>query len=513
MNVELNREVTAGRPSRRTIRRPTGTGRPASAGRRVTRRVRDDALSDGSVDELLEVDADVIDIVETLKDRQAEETDQADIDVRFASVYFPKIDGRSTPLIRTLALDIMKIAPLAIGIDDRTWSYSGGVWKPDKNVIRKRATRLLQERYKPDLANAAGDIIRAELEDNGRKIDGSPVGKIINFKNGFLDWKTGELRPHDPDLLSTVQLNTEWNPDATCPEFDKFLASILPEDMIDIAWELIGYLMYSGNPLHKAVMFTGTGRNGKGTLMRVIQNLLGRENTTARSLHALANERFATADLFNKLANLAGDVDGTYMAETARFKGITGQDTMTAEYKGTNSFEFTPWAVPVFSANKVPGSADTTPGFMLRWVVINFPNSFAGSEDRGLDDRLGTPNEIEGIAAKAVPALRRVMKRGNFAESDSSRAAKAHFNRQIDQVRTWLHECAEIGEGFPPINRTALYNQYKEWVKENGVGQLKSTEFYDRMVSIDGITAKKIGGTRYLAGFKLLPRDDNDHGW
>jgi hypothetical protein len=62
--------------------------------------------------------------------------------------------------------------------------------------------------------------------------------------------------------------------------------------------------------------------------------------------------RFVAANLFGKLANIAGDIDSKHLEETARLKA-----------KFRNSFEFTPFAVPMFSANKFPGSADVTVGY------------------------------------------------------------------------------------------------------------------------------------------------------
>ncbi|MPZ08570.1 MAG: hypothetical protein GEU26_19540, partial [Nitrososphaeraceae archaeon] len=145
-----------------------------------------------------------------------------------------------------------------------------------------------------------------------------PIGELVNFRNGLLDWRSGELRSHTPDVLSTVQLPVNYNPDATCPAFDRFLAEVVPADMIDIVWELIGYLVFSGNPLHKAVMLMGGGNNGKGTFLHVLEKLLGgKRNITAVSLHDLVNTRFSTASLYGKLANIAGDIDGSYLESTA----------------------------------------------------------------------------------------------------------------------------------------------------------------------------------------------------
>jgi putative DNA primase/helicase len=382
-------------------------------------------------------------------------------------------------------------------------SYEGGVWKPAKDIVAHRGARLLGERFQVQRATNAEVIIKAHCEATGRIIRSEPIKHLINFRNGYLNWQTGELSSHDPGVLSTVQIHTEWNPDATCPEFERFLRSVVAEDIIDMVWELIGYLMYSGNPLHKAVMLHGTGRNGKGTFLRVLKNLLGEENITAVTLQALASERFAPASLFGKLANIAGDIDGTYMENTARFKAITGEDVINAEFKGRDSFDFTPWAVPVFSANKIPGSADVTTGYMSRWVVVPFPNDFTGREDRHLDARIGTAAESQGIAAKAVVALRRLMERGNFPEPSSAREAMDEFRRRVDQVRTWLDECCELDDNHKALPRTGMYGCYKNWARVTGCGVLKAHEFYDR-VEAAGLTPTKVEGVRGFKGIKVV---------
>jgi putative DNA primase/helicase len=311
--------------------------------------------------------------------------------------------------------------------------------------------------------------------------------------------------PHTPEIHSTVQLPTNWNPNATCPEFDKFLDSIVAPDDVPLVWELIGYLMFNGNPLHKAIMFHGSGRNGKGTLIRLLNALLGKENVTSVTLQALANERFGPANLFGKLANLAGDIDGTYLEQTAMFKAITGGDVITAEYKFKDAFDFTPYAVPVFSANKIPGSADTTNGYFSRFLVIFFPNNFTGREDRNLDYRLQQPHEIEGIAAKGLIALDHLMSRGNFLETASTTEAMEDFRRKVDQVQTWLEEKDwTIDMAAPMARRDTLYDSYKSWADNEGFKKpLRASEFYGRLRAL-GCTDAKVKGVRYLRGIRLL---------
>lgn len=409
-------------------------------------------------------------------------------------MFFEKTTGIQ---VTTLAEYVTALGPIALGTDDIMWSYNGGVWRPDRHVVRNRVVDLLGERYRYSYARGAEDVIRSQVQ----RISAEPVTEYINFGNGLLDWETKELRPHTPEVMSTVQLAVPWDPQSKCPQFDKFLSEVVPEDMIETVWELVGYLMFSGNPLHKAVMLVGTGRNGKGTFLRVMSSLLGKWNTTAVSLQDIVNTRFSTASLFGKLANIAGDIDGGYLESTATFKAVTGQDQISAEHKGRDRFDFTPWAVPVFSANSIPASADATIGYLSRWLVVPFPNDFTGREDRHLDARLHTPDELAGIAARAVPALRRLLDRGDFDLPDSGKAAYEEFTRRVDQVRTWLNDQCEIG-GDSFVSRVGLYRAYREWATRDGYRPLKAAAFYDR-INAAGHQPIKVQGIRGYRGITV----------
>ena len=87
------------------------------------------------------------------------------------------------------------------------------------------------------------------------------------------------------------------------------MAELLPREVIPIIHEIAGLCLYSGNPMRKAFMFLGAGRNGKSTVLNLIRALLGKGNCSAVSIQTLSENRFAPADLFGKLANIAGDMD------------------------------------------------------------------------------------------------------------------------------------------------------------------------------------------------------------
>jgi putative DNA primase/helicase len=421
---------------------------------------------------------------------------------RQASDYFGK-DGLDAAL---LAQDVMNMGELAYGTDNAFWIYEGGVWKSDPKVVISRVVYLLQGRFRKSHAENAAIIVQHSVN----QITCEPTPDFINFTNGMLNWRTGEILPHAPHYGSTVQLPVAWEPEAQAPVFEKFLSDILTPDYKRFAWEMIGYLMMSGNPLQCAFLLLGTGSNGKGTLMRVITDLLGHENCSAISLDALTQNRFAPAGLFGRLANIAGDIDATYQENTAPFKMLTGEDTYNAERKYGEDFRFQNWAVPVFSANKVPGSSDTTNGYLRRWKIIEFSQTISEKDAiPGFSETLA--QELPGIAAIAIAHLMEVMGRnqgkGGFLESEEIAAGKERFAESIDQVRQWLDDATQpYPDRVEPLS--VVYRHYKEWAIEQGNKPLKSSEFDARLRSMEhlGVKSTKINGKRIVKHIGLVAR-------
>jgi putative DNA primase/helicase len=86
-------------------------------------------------------------------------------------------------------------------------------------------------------------------------------------------------------------------------------------------------------------MLLGPGSNGKSVLLKLIVSLLGRDNVSSVTLQALSDDRFAKAQLFGKLANVAGDLDSKPVEKSGAFKMLTGEDVITAEAKYRQPFQ------------------------------------------------------------------------------------------------------------------------------------------------------------------------------
>jgi len=244
---------------------------------------------------------------------------------------------------------VLEAGPLMVDAQGVFWVYGDGVWRPDHTgvEIRRRVVRLLGERYRPTHLRTLTEVLSTLCE----RFEVLPTLEVINFGNGMLRWRSDPdpaLVEHHPEFMSTVRLPLDWDPAAQCPLFDAFLESAVPEDDRDRAWQVLGYLLMSGNPLQRMFMLTGTGGNGKGVYLNVLRALLGDENTAAEPLHDLSENRFSTAELHGKLANICGDIDATFIQNTGRIKELCGDDRMKGERKNERQFYFKFWGKAIF---------------------------------------------------------------------------------------------------------------------------------------------------------------------
>lgn len=392
---------------------------------------------------------------------------------------------------------------MALGPDLTLWRYEDGIFVPDDIELLRRVTQYLGDRYRPGHFNAVRDFVTA-MPGLQRLTAEQPDSRWIVLQNGVYDWQEGRLKAHSTDYGAITQLPIEYDPAATCPNFDRYLAEVVPEDTIPLVWELIGYLCMFGNPLQTAVILQGPGGNGKSTFLRVIQAMIGKQNVSALSLRQITEDRFALAGLLGKTANLAGDIDSRYLGDSSRFKQVVGGDLIEVERKYGQPFSFEPYAVPVFSANEFWKTGDTTHGYWRRWLPIPFPFPVDGSRPLDEADLFA---ETAGIFNRAMDGLRDLMQRRKFEKPASVQALFTAMEASADVMADWFNEDeaivfndpAEIAYRSP---RTAVYDAFKRWCGQSGHKVMSSTNFYKRMVQL-GYSEAKSHGTRQFVGIEV----------
>ena len=68
-------------------------------------------------------------------------------------------------------------------------------------------------------------MAESEIFVRPNELDTDPY--LLNFLNGTVDLRTGELRPHDPRDLITKLVHYRYSPQATCPRWRSFLDEVM----------------------------------------------------------------------------------------------------------------------------------------------------------------------------------------------------------------------------------------------------------------------------------------------
>jgi putative DNA primase/helicase len=406
--------------------------------------------------------------------RHAETSADTGPDQLSASSFF---DGK-TFVPRRLGVEIQRRGHIRVGPGGGLYRYKNGVYRPKADAwVAQQAQHLLGERFRNNHVKESTAWLRAQEPT----VSADPSPDTVDCRNGLLDWRTGALRPHDPDEVFVQQIPVEWHPDAECPVVLNFLEETLGSDMVDVAFESIGYTLLPRNPFKKAFMLVGPRNSGKGTLLDLLVSFLGRENCSFSTLHALSDNNFRGAELVGKMANICGDLDARALEKSDTFKMLTGNDHMTVEQKYKDPFDFVNHAKLFFGANEVPGSADQGDAYWKRWLFLPCPHSVPeGSQDLGLGAHMAAPEELSGVFRYAVEGLRRLTSRGAFELPESATSVGKELINELDSLRRFVREACELGPAKAVLT-TELLAAYKSWASEAGVPLLSRNAFYESL--------------------------------
>ncbi|EOU1985834.1 DNA primase [Clostridium perfringens] len=326
---------------------------------------------------------------------------------------------------------------------------------------------------------------------------------LVNVRNGLLDIRDMSFKEHTPSYLSTVQLNVEYNPQVDCPQFKKFLNEVLDCKLIPLVQEIVGYLLTTNTASQKAFVFWGPARTGKSTLLWVVEYLLlGKKNVSNIPWQEIG-DKFKTAELLGKLANVFSDLPSKSIDDTGIFKVVTGEDYLMAEKKNKNPFKFKPFARLVFSCNELPRNyVDRTEGFYRRLIIVPFSRQIEKSKiDKALKYKF--QREKEGILNWALEGLKRLYENNfEFSENELTDGVKKEYKRENNNVISFVEECCEIDSLFS-CSRIEIYESYKEFCVEAGLKALSQIKFNKELEGNFNITRSRSGKLRLWNGVRI----------
>jgi putative DNA primase/helicase len=321
---------------------------------------------------------------------------------------------------------------------------------------------------------------------------------LLNFRNGTMDLRTGELMQHNADHNITKLIEYDYNPAAACPRFFKFLERITgggpdaSEADNERSSRLISYLQrafgYSltGVTGEKVVfLLHGPRDNGKSTLLALFLTLLGPyavllqiESLMARQQDT-NNTQADLADLKSARFVMTSETEEGQRLAEGKLKRITqGMGRIKAVRKYENPIEFNETHKLWIDCNFLPvlRGYDEAIWRRLRTIPFNVVIPLA-EQDKQLFTKLLT--EAEGILGWAVAGAVEWHQYGLPAIPEIDQVTQ-QWRRDADQVGRFIENYC-ITARNAQVKARALYDAYKRWAEGSGERVEPEKKFSQRM--------------------------------
>ncbi|CCL06407.1 conserved hypothetical protein [Clostridioides difficile CD002] len=389
-----------------------------------------------------------------------------------------------------------------IKINDQLHLYKDGIYVDGQARIEAEMINNISNLNKAKRSEVLSYLNLLISENTGMS-----EANLIAFKNGIYNIVDDSFIEFSPEFIITNKVNWNYNPGAYSKLVDKTMNKLSCGDfeIRMLLEEVVGYCFYRRNELRKAFILTGDKANGKSTYLDMIKTLLGDENTSALDLKELS-DRFKTAELFGKLANIGDDIGDEFIANPAIFKKLVSGDRVNVERKGQNPFDFNNYSKFLFSANNIPRIKDKTGAVLDRLIIIPFNASFS-VKDKDFDPyikyKLREQEAIEYLINLGLEGLKRVLKNRKFTVPDKVKKEILEYEEVNNPILGFFKEVDKIENE----STKEIYRKYQEYCILNGLQPISNIEFSRQVVKKFGyeVKDKRIQGKKYKVFTRAVP--------
>ncbi len=408
------------------------------------------------------------------------------------------------------------------------WLYNGRYWQPVSDefvegmVLDYLTDFIAQNEGKyssVNLLKGVMTLLRALLNKEENPIHLKVFApSVINCRNAelwFDDKGNVEPKPHTPEHYLQHCIDVDYDPHATSPMFDEALLEIFanskdPKGMARHSKELAGYICQPWRKHAKVVLFHGHGRNGKSSLMSLIQNVIGINMVLAEKINNLDRNPFIIGALDGKLLFVDDDVDcGTTLSD-GLMKKISERKLLTGEHKHKPSYQFMSNVLPVMLSNTFPALKDLSVGIRERLMAIPFTRKFERTEIKhDLFDEIWT-KEASGVLNQFIAGFKRLRKRGDFDEPVDCIEATQEWISRSNILPQFISECCEHDVSFSQ-SLGDFYAVYKQYCYDNGSKHILTQHNLAQRLESLGYTIVLKGKKKYVRGIRAVNQDFETH--
>lgn len=336
---------------------------------------------------------------------------------------------------------------------------------------------------------------------------------LLAVKNGVIDLSTGQFRTALPSEYLRRQCNVTFEEHAKYPTWHRFLMSVTCRDkeLYEFIRRVMGYMIFGHADMQLFFLALGTGRNGKGVLMRILKALLGEyavnvlpnlltsayggnANAPTPALAALCGARFV----------ICTEMTGHKLDE-AFIKQFAGGDELTVRNTYGAVFTFKPVGKLLISANygDMPELSSADEAMWRRLVPIPFNAEYVKGEndDEKLEAALAL--EFSGILNWLLRGSKSYLKNG-LGNCSAVDALKLKLRKDTDSLLAWMSACC-VKDADDKTQSSVAHVSYTNFMRNNSSKKkVLGTQAFNAGLVQKGFLSQKTSKSNFFVGFRLI---------
>lgn len=399
-------------------------------------------------------------------------------------------------------------------------------WAYDEKGKKRRLSALLfawaEKSESASRLRCVAGLVQPWLTVEADAFDADPYA--INVNNGTLRfhkkplpdgtfkvlWK---LFPHHRDRLITKLAPIDFDPEATCPIYDRMFAWAQPDAAMRRYLHQWGGLNLTGEMGEQKLHFWhGGGGNGKSTVIDAWAYVAGDYSaTTGIETFLDQGVKKSGGNPTPDLARLGGvrmlrtsePEKGAQLAE-ALIKLVTGGEPMAVRFLNKGFFDLRPLYKLTISGNHWLGISGTDNGIWRRVDLIPWESQISEAEkDEALPEKLR--KEASGIFNRLMAGLLDYMK-NRLVRPQRVIDATAEYRDASDPLGRFLKMCVRPIEGGK-VQSSHLHKVYEGWCVASGEKAWTNKGFTNAMLD-KGYRKKASNGIQWLDIELIRERSD-----
>lgn len=379
--------------------------------------------------------------------------------------------------------------------DGLIYCWNSSFWKLQTESDNSRHALLWLGKNIPQRANAgtAESCVKTALL-LANPLPQKPIGTIVPVHGGWFkfdnDFSISLTRPerhigitHCVPVKTNAPIGEYVPAPVPCDSlFAKFIESSLPDPAVrELVQTYVGYTLCSHVKHQTGHLWIGAkGSNGKSTMLNIVMAL--HEKAVAMQLDKL--EGFNLSNLIGATLVVCDETPKGKIDQQVLKSLISGGTTsINRKFKDVLSYQNI--AKFIICANHLPALTDQSDAFWRRLHVVEWNQTFTGDKIvLDLDQKI-IQSELHIVLDWALAGLQKLERDGKFTIPEASKQAVRSAKIESNNVSNWVESNGvSYSHSDQPYNDKAiLYENYKEFCRENGFQACAVPQFFSRLHS------------------------------